>query len=91
MKPRIVIEYCPKCRWLLRAAWLQQELLVTFEEELGEIALRPSSSSGEFIIYLDENLIFSRRVSGRFPDLKELKKLIRDEIAPNKSLGHSDS
>ncbi len=91
MKSRIVIEYCPKCRWLLRAAWLQQELLITFEEELEEIALRPSNNSGEFIIFLDTNLIFSRRVSGRFPDLKELKKLIRDEIAPNKSLGHSDS
>lgn len=91
MKSRIVIEYCPKCRWLLRAAWLQQELLITFEEELEEIALRPSNISGEFIIFLDTNLIFSRRVSGRFPDLKELKKLIRDEIAPNKSLGHSDS
>ena len=34
--PRVVIEYCPKCRWLLRAAWIAQELLTTFENELAE-------------------------------------------------------
>ena len=42
-KPVITIEYCRQCRWLLRAAWMQQELLI-----------------------------------------------VRDAIAPEKSLGHSD-
>ena len=27
MKPRVEIEYCTQCRWLLRAAWMAQELL----------------------------------------------------------------
>ncbi|MGL5495811.1 MAG: Rdx family protein, partial [Aeromonas sobria] len=29
-KPRIEIRYCTLCRWMLRAAWLAQELLSTF-------------------------------------------------------------
>jgi len=40
-KPRIEVEYCTQCRWLLRAAWMAQELLTTFEAEIGEVALRP--------------------------------------------------
>jgi selenoprotein W-related protein len=42
-KPRVEITYCTGCRWLLRAAWMAQELLSTFSDELGEVALRPGS------------------------------------------------
>ena len=38
-KPRIEIDYCTKCRWLLRAAWLGQELLSSFSDDLAEVAL----------------------------------------------------
>ena len=40
-KPEIVITYCTQCQWLLRAAWLAQELLSTFAEDLGRVALEP--------------------------------------------------
>jgi selenoprotein W-related protein len=89
--PRIEIQYCPKCRWLLRAAWTAQELLTTFEAELGEVALRPSSLGGIFEVRLDGQTIWSRGEQGRFPEMKELKQLVRDRIAPNKDLGHSDT
>ncbi len=39
--PRIEIEYCTKCRWMVRAAWMAQELLSTFEENLEAVALVP--------------------------------------------------
>jgi selenoprotein W-related protein len=88
--PRVELEYCPKCRWLLRAAWLAQELLVTFEQEAGEVALLPSKTSGAFIVRVDGEVVFSRVEAGRFPEAKELKQLVRDRIAPDKDLGHSD-
>ena len=89
--PRIEIHYCPRCRWLMRAAWMAQELLTTFSEELGEVALIPSPEAGLFRVILDgEQLIFDRREQGRFPDAKELKQLIRDLVAPDRDLGHSD-
>ncbi|HUM92641.1 MAG TPA: SelT/SelW/SelH family protein [Candidatus Competibacter sp.] len=88
-KPRASITYCTQCRWLLRAAWLAQELLTTFEGELGEVALRPGTG-GVFEIRLGEELIWSRKQEGRFPEAKEIKQRIRDYVAPARSLGHSD-
>ena len=90
MAPRIEITYCTQCRWLLRAAWMAQELLTTFEKEIGEVALIPATG-GNLDIRVDGNLIFSRKDEGRFPEMKELKQLIRDRIAPDKLLGHSDT
>jgi selenoprotein W-related protein len=87
---RVTIEYCTQCRWLLRAAWLAQELLTTFESELGEVALVPGTG-GVLDVRLDGELIFSRKQAGRFPESKELKQSIRDRVAPGRSLGHTDS
>ena len=89
MTPRIEIEYCRECRWLLRAAWVTQELLTTFESEISEVALLPGTG-GVFEVRLDGEVLFSRKREGRFPELKELKQLIRDRVAPGKPLGHSD-
>ena len=88
-KPRIEILYCPKCKWLLRAAWMAQELLSTFESDLGEVALVPAES-GIYQIRLGPHLVFDRKTAGRFPDAAELKQLVRDRIAPGRDLGHVD-
>nr|MDT0661620.1 SelT/SelW/SelH family protein [Micromonospora sp. DSM 115978] len=87
-QPRLEIEYCTQCRWLLRAAWTAQELLTTFQLKLGEVALVPGTG-GVFEIRLDGELVWSRKERG-FPDLAELKRLVRDRVAPEMSLGHSD-
>jgi selenoprotein W-related protein len=87
--PRVDIRYCTQCRWLLRAAWLAQELLTTFEQELGEVALLPGTG-GVFEVRVNGELIWSRQEQGRFPEAKEVKQLVRDRIAPQKDLGHSD-
>jgi selenoprotein W-related protein len=88
-KSTVEIEYCTQCRWLLRAAWMAQELLTTFESELGGVCLRPGTG-GIFEVRLDGEVLFSRKAAGRFPESKELKQLIRDKAAPDKALGHSD-
>ena len=88
--PRIEIEYCTQCRWLLRAAWLAQELLTTFHGDLGEVALLPGTG-GVFEIRLDGREIWSRKGEGRFPEIKELKGRVRDIVAPDRSLGHSET
>ena len=89
-RPRVEIEYCTQCRWLLRAAWMAQEVLTTFESELGEVALVPGTG-GVFEVRVQGETIWSRGERGRFPESKELKQLIRDRIAPEKDLGHSDT
>ena|SRR6266545_5024038 len=67
MTPRLEIEYCTQCRWLLRAAWMAQGLLTTFENGIGEVALIPGTG-GIFEARLDGETVFSRKQEGRFPD-----------------------
>ncbi len=67
-----------------------QELLITFEAELGQVALVPGTG-GVFEVRVDGETIWSRKERGRFPELKELKQLVRDRIAPGKDLGHSET
>lgn len=88
--PRVEIHYCTQCRFILRANWIAQELLMTFGEKLSELALVPSTG-GVFTVLLDGDEIFSRKKEARFPESKELKQLIRDRIEPDMSLGHSDN
>jgi selenoprotein W-related protein len=83
------IEYCTQCRWLLRAAWMAQEVLTTFEKEIGEVALIPGTG-GVFEIRLDGATVWSRKGQGRFPEIKELKQAVRDHVAPGRDLGHAD-
>ncbi len=86
---RLEIEYCTQCRWLMRAAWTAQELLTTFVDELAEVALIPGKDA-VFEVRVDGHSVWSRAAEGRFPELSELKRIVRDGVAPGKDLGHSD-
>lgn len=88
-KPRVTIEYCTQCQWLLRSAWLAQELLSTFSTDFGEVALVPSTG-GVFTIHLANQVVWERVQDGGFPEAKELKRRVRDIIVPDRSLGHID-
>ncbi|WP_330110601.1 SelT/SelW/SelH family protein [Methylophaga thalassica] len=85
----ISIHYCTQCRWLLRASWMAQELLTTFDDEITSLTLVPASG-GLFEVRANDELLWSRKEQGRFPEITELKQLVRDTIAPDRSLGHSD-
>ena len=88
-RPEIVIAYCTQCNWLLRSAWMAQELLSTFSLEIGTITLKPGTG-GIFEIWLDGELVWERRRDGGFPDVKHLKQMVRDRIDPDRDLGHID-
>lgn len=89
-RPNVAITYCRLCNWLLRAAWMAQELLSTFAEELGSVTLVPDTTGGVFEVRVDGKLVWSRKEQGRFPESKELKQIVRDRIAPEHDLGHAD-
>lgn len=92
---RVAVEYCTQCRWLLRAAWVAQELLQTFRTRLGEVALVPGTG-GVFRVELDPGdgrptvLLWDRAAEGGFPEIPPLKTAVRDAVAPDLSLGHTD-
>ncbi len=86
-KPSLEIEYCTQCRFILRAAWIAQELLMTFQTKVGEVVLIPATG-GAFEIRLDGEVLHSRKEAPAFRESKQIKQLVRDRIAPGMSLGH---
>ena len=89
-RPHLSITYCRKCGWLLRASWMAQELLSTFAEELGAVSLIPDSVGGVYEVRVEDELIWSRKEQGGVPEIKVLKRLVRDKVAPGRDLGHVD-
>ena len=69
---------------------MAQEFLTTFEDDLASITLKPGEVAGQYTIYVNEEKLFDRKEHGGFPEIKELKQMIRDKVNPTKSLGHSD-
>jgi selenoprotein W-related protein len=88
-KAVIDIYYCRQCNWMLRSAWLSQELLQTFSEEIDTVSLHPDTG-GRFEVICNGELIWERKRDGGFPEAKVLKQKVRDVIAPDRDLGHSD-
>lgn len=88
-KLTVSIRYCTQCNWLLRSAWLAQELLQTFGQELGSVSLEPGTG-GIFEISVDGVLVWERKRDGGFPEAKVLKQRVRDAAFPERDLGHSD-
>jgi selenoprotein W-related protein len=74
---------------MLRAAWMAQELLQSFGQDLGEVTLVPGTG-GIYQIHLDGLLIWDRKADGGFPEAKVIKQKIRDLVWPDRDLGHVD-
>ncbi len=88
--PNVEITYCRLCGWGLRAGWMAQELLSTFADELGSVTLVPDTTGGVFEVRVEGDLVWSRKEAGHIPEIKELKRLVRDRVAPGRTLGHID-
>ncbi len=88
---RITIEYCSKCRFMMRSAWIAQELLQTFEGDVDEAVLKPSEVAGIWRIYANGQAVWDRKTERGLPELKDLKRRVRDIIAPDKDLGHAET
>lgn len=89
-KLTVEIEYCTQCRWLMRTAWMAQELLSTFEDEIHGVTMIPGRG-GIFEVRVDGDILWSRTLERRFPEIKELKHRVRDRVAPERHLGHTDN
>ena len=74
---------------MLRAQWYQGELLQTFADDLGGVLLVPSHG-GMFRVLVGETTVWNRKTDGGFPEVTELKRRVRELVAPDRSLGHAD-
>lgn len=88
-RPAVTLTYCTQCNWLLRTAWMAQELLQTFGQDIGSVTLVPGTG-GIFTITVDGEEVWDRKTMGGFPDAKTLKQILRDRVWPERDLGHAD-
>ncbi len=88
---RVTIEYCSKCKFMMRSAWIAQELLQTFEGDIDEAVLKPSEVAGIWRIHANGKQVWDRKTERGLPELKDLKRRVRDVIAPDKDLGHAET
>ena len=63
--------------------------MITFENELASVSLVPGTG-GVFEVRVDGICVASRAMDGGFIELKQLKQRVRDRVAPEKPLGHSE-
>ena len=89
-KPVIEIEFCSLSNWILRAVYMANELLRTFDMELGRVTLVPTHEGDFFEVRLDGGVLWSRDKWQGFPHVNELILLVRDRIAPAKELDQVD-
>ena len=89
LRPAVTFTYCTQCNWMLRTAWMAQELLSTFGQDLGSVTLVPGTG-GVFTVEIDGKTVWDRKADGGFPDSKRLKQILRDQVWPERDLGHVD-
>jgi selenoprotein W-related protein len=88
----ISITYCTKCHFLPRAGWVAQELLHTFEDYVSGVTLIPGGG-GQFDVHYGDELLFSNKVEGRFPETRELREMLAARIddAPRSRHARTDA
>ncbi|WP_119396341.1 SelT/SelW/SelH family protein [Salinibius halmophilus] len=88
---KVEIIYCAGCKWMVRAAWYAQELLQSFEQNGIAVTLIPElEQGGRFSIFVDGEMLADRKRDAGFPEIKALKRKLRNQCWPEKDLSHTD-
>jgi selenoprotein W-related protein len=80
MENKISIEYCKPCSYQEKATKLAQEIQDQFGEHIKEVSISPNKSIGSFEIKINQDLVFSKKETGRFPHPGEIIQLIMMRI-----------
>src|ERR671919_249021 len=79
---KVAIEYCVKSGYSPRAVGLAEQVLAEFERDLSELTLIPSGG-GVFEVTLGDDLLYSKKATGRHAEYDEVLKSIRSHISLN--------
>jgi selenoprotein W-related protein len=80
----VTITYCRRCNFLPRALWTAHELLHTFSDYIADLRLVPAGG-GDFDVDIDGERVFSRRETGRYPEIAELKEALAARLDPTEA------
>ena len=79
MSEKITIEYCTSWGYLGRALALARTVLNNHKNEIEELSLIPSSG-GVFEVKFGEELIFSKKDKGDYPEKDEIEDMIKEKL-----------
>uniref|UniRef100_A0A7S2CW72 Uncharacterized protein n=1 Tax=Octactis speculum TaxID=3111310 RepID=A0A7S2CW72_9STRA len=91
--PHLSLSFCTERKWLSRAAWMAEEVFLAFPEEVNAVTLapsRPPAPVGLFTVSLDQSILWDRDSEGSHLDAEDLQIMIRDVVAPQKTLERID-
>lgn len=75
----ISIEYCTSWNYLPKAVSLANSILEEHKTVISSLNLIPSSG-GVFKIRYNKQLLFSKEECGRFPNVNEVEKLLKEKL-----------
>ncbi len=75
----ITVEYCVPCSYLARAQWMIGEIMYDIQDDVRKLEMR-TGDGGCFEWFVNDELVFSKKQSGRFPEIEELKELIYSRV-----------
>ena len=77
---KVKIEYCTGWGYLARAVALTRNILTEHTNKIGELILEPSTD-GVLEISLNDEIVFSKKELDRYPEKKEVEKLITEKLS----------
>ena len=80
---QLVIEYCTACNYYPRAASLAADL----EKKFGLRAELVRSHGGVFEVTFKNDLLFSKKKTGRFPEPGELDRILEARLDAGGTIG----
>jgi len=80
MENKITIEYCQPCGFEKSAQLLSVELRLQFGSRIAPLDLKPTRSIGAFEVYLDEDLVYSKKNTGRLPHPGEVEGILMTRL-----------
>ncbi len=76
MENKITIEYCVPCRFEKQANQLAEEIKAQFGSQISQVELIPTKLIGSFEVTLGDDLIYSKKNSGRLPHPGEVEQIL---------------
>lgn len=74
MEFEVKIEYCEPCRFEKQADQLSEEIRTQFAGKIGAVTLHPTHRVGCFDVFLNGEMVFSKKNKGRLPHPGEVEQ-----------------
>jgi selT/selW/selH-like putative selenoprotein len=76
MEKQITIEYCVPCGFEKQAVQLSEEIKAQFGARISSVELKPTRLVGSFEVSIADELIYSKKKTGRLPHPGEVEQII---------------